>query len=164
MKTLLILRHAKSSWKQHTPTDHDRPLNNRGKRDALRMAKLVEEQAFCPALILASPAKRARLTAEAVAVRLTGSDVIRLEPRLYLASMDAIVSVLQEASDRVNCLMVVGHNPGLEELARVLTGGAEPLVTGALVNVQLPIEKWDALGVTDSGHLVGRWIPRALED
>jgi len=163
MKTLLVLRHAKSSWKDPGVTDHDRPLNSRGKRDAPRIGRMIAGQKVHPDIILSSTAKRAWRTAEAIsdAVGLPGKDVV-LDDRLYLAEPAEIVAVVRDAGSDARCVLVVGHNPGLEVLVMRLTGHAEPLPTAALAAVHLPMDSWQSLKLRAMGQLQGVWRPREL--
>lgn len=160
MKTLLILRHAKSEWDEPGVADHDRTLSPRGKRDAPRMGKHLRAKQLVPDLIICSTAKRARKTAKLVAEACGYEGEIRLEEDLYLAEADAYLDVLREAPEECQSVMVVGHNPGLEELLETLTGGAEALPTAALAQVTLPIARWQDLDGDIEGELVGLWLPR----
>ena len=163
MRTLLVLRHAKSSWKDETLTDHDRPLNKRGKRDAPRIGRLLQAKQLTPGAILSSSAKRARRTAEDVAECSAFAGRIQIEPQLYLADPATIVDVVQRAETDAQRLMVVGHNPGLEQLVAHLTGVTAPLPTAALVQIRLPIDRWSDLRLSAMGELVEAWQPRALD-
>ena len=159
MKTLLILRHAKSSWKQSGLTDHDRPLNNRGERDAPQMGRFVHRQGLRPDLIVSSTARRARSTAQAVADH-SGCDAdVQLEPDFYHAGISAIIHVLREVPDDCPRVMIVGHNPIFEEFLARLTGRCAPLPTAALARLTLPIDHWAELGTSTRGDLVGVWRP-----
>ena len=166
MKTLLVLRHAKSSWDDSALDDHERPLNARGEEDAPRMGQLAREEGLAPDLIVSSDAVRARLTAEAMADA-TGGRIL-LDARLYHASATEILAVLRsvvEHSDVENgvaTVMIVGHNPGLEQLIALLTGELEALPTAALAEIALPIERWSALDTTIRGTLIGVWRPKEL--
>ena len=162
MKTLLILRHAKSSWAVDGMPDHERPLNDRGKRDAPRMGQLLKEVELVPDAVYCSTAKRARKTATKVAKHCGFVGEIDFRESLYLAEPDAYIDVLCSQSDDVERAMVVGHNPGLEELVEVLTGQDEILPTAALVHLNLPIGRWQELEKTTSGELVNVWCPREL--
>lgn len=165
MKTLLVLRHGKSSWKDTDLEDHDRPLNKRGKKAAPQMGKLLRKEDLIPDLILSSTALRAKATAELVAEHCKYKGEILFDRRLYLADPTNIVETLQaietEAAGRV---MIVGHNPGHEELVRSLTGQDERFPTAALAHIQLPIENWKELEVSMEGALVNLWRPREIED
>jgi phosphohistidine phosphatase len=161
MKTLLILRHAKSSWDDSSLDDHERPLNPRGKKDAPRIAELAREEGLAPELIVSSDAVRAHVTAVAMADA-TGGRML-LDPRLYHATAaDILALVPTVVRDAAGTLMIVGHNPGLEELIAQLTGEWEPLPTAALVQIDLPITRWAELDATTRGTLVGVWRPREL--
>ena len=164
MKTLLVLRHAKSSWKDPAVTAHDRPLNSRGKRDAPRIGKIIAAEEVRPDIILSSTAKRARRTAEDVsdAVGLSGKAVV-LDSRLYLAEPAEIVNVVRNAGSDARCVLVVGHNPGLEVLVMRLTGHAEPLPTAAVAAVGLPMDSWRSLELKAMGQLQQVWRPRELD-
>ena len=161
LKTLLILRHAKSSWDDSALDDHERPLNARGEKDAPRMGRLARKKGLSPELIISSDAVRARLTAEEMA-NATGGQIL-LDPRLYHASAAEILAVIRSVvEDSVATVMVVGHNPGLEELIARLTGEREPFPTAALAQIRLPIERWSAPDTAIRGALVGLWRPKEL--
>ena len=162
MKTLLILRHAKSSWKDPSLADHDRPLNKRGKRDAPRMGKLLQEQDLVPERIISSTAKRARNTAKAVAKACHCEDKVELTPEFYHAGPGAYLAVLQDVPDNEQRVIVVGHNPGMEALVTHLTGRMETMPTAALAHIELPIEKWTDLDYEVQGELLHLWRPKTL--
>ena len=164
MKTLLILRHAKSSWSDSALDDHDRPLNDRGERDAPRMGELLRQRRLTPDLIISSDAVRARMTAQAVAEAAGYAGEIRLEPLLYHAAPDDIVVVLRTVPEpNAATVMVVGHNPGLEALVGQLTGERHDLPTAALAQIDLPIDSWRDLDGSTRGTLVDVWRPKELE-
>ena len=162
MKTLLVLRHAKSSWNDSALDDHERPLNERGLRDAPRMGALVREHGLRPDVVLSSDAVRARLTAEAVAEAARHAGEVLLDPRLYMACPADILSLLPTVRESAETVMIVGHNPGLEQLVEQLTGEREDLPTAALAQIELPIDLWRDLTLTTRGTLVGLWRPRDL--
>ena len=143
--------------------DHDRPLNKRGKRDTPRIGQFLKTKQFAPDAILSSSAQRARRTAEDVAEWSAFAGSVQIEPRLYLADPATIVDVVRLADLDAIRLMVVGHNPGLEQLVVRLTGVIEPLPTAALVQIQLPIDRWSNFRLSTSGQLVDAWQPRTLE-
>lgn len=118
-KTLYIARHAKSSWKDITLSDYERPLNKRGQRDAPFMANLLKEKGVSPDLILASPALRAKSTAEIYHKVLGGA--LHFDRRIYEASPMSLLYLVQEALQEHKSVMIVGHNPGLTELNEMLS-------------------------------------------
>ena len=160
MKTILILRHAKSSWKHPELSDHDRPLNKRGKREAPQMGKLIREQGLQPDIILSSTALRAQATAQVVAEKCGYEGEIHYIPDLYRADVEDILGILQRMDDSVNTAMVVGHNPELEMLLSLLTDEDEALPTAALAQVELPITSWKELTPEKRGKLVNLFTPR----
>ncbi len=162
MKSLLILRHAKSSWKVLDLADHDRPLNERGKRDAPRMGHLLRDENLVPSLVLSSTAKRARKTAAKVAQACGYEGHIQLDDRLYHADCQAWLEVLREVPEENDRVLGVGHNPDLEELLELLTGCSEAMPTAALAHVALPIASWQQLPDEPEGKLVHLWRPRDL--
>ena len=163
MKTLLVLRHAKSSWNDPALDDHERPLNERGRRDGPRMGELVREHRLTPDIIISSDAVRARRTAEAVAETAGYAGEILLDPLLYLASPPGILAVLRTVREtNAGTVMIVGHNPGLEELVAQLTGKEQDLPTAALGQIGLPIDRWRDLKVSTRGTLLGLWRPKEL--
>jgi phosphohistidine phosphatase len=164
LKNLLLFRHAKSSWADSALDDHERPLNGRGRRDAPRMGDLVRERKLLPDVIISSDALRARVTAEAVAETARVASKILLDPRLYHAAPGSIVAVLQDVPDaKARTVMIVGHNPGLEDLIARLTGEHHDMPTAALAQIGLPIVRWRDLTMSTDGTLVALWRPKELE-
>ena len=163
MKILLLMRHAKSSWDRASLADYDRPLNQRGKRDAPRMGQLVDQQDLVPDLIISSTAKRARKTAQKVAQACGYANAIEMAEELYHAAPEAWITTLHGVADHHTIVLGIGHNPGLEELVHRLTDRVETFPTAALAHVSLPIESWDHLTLQPTGTLVNLWRPRELE-
>lgn len=139
-KRLILLRHAKSSWKEAALADFDRPLSGRGKRDAPAMAQRLKQWGIRPDLILSSPAKRARKTAKIAAEELGyPGKAIRCDERLYLQGVKALLAVLTETDDRCDEVMLVGHNPDMTELAERLTGddfGEIPTAGAVVIRIE----------------------------
>jgi phosphohistidine phosphatase len=162
MKIVLILRHAKSSWSDSGLADIDRPLNKRGKRDAPRIGTLLREEDSVPDLILSSPALRARKTAEAVGESSGYEGEIEINDDFYPGDPQAYIETLQSLPDDIQSVMVVGHNPGLEELLDTLTGESAALPTAALAKVQFSIRSWLELNEEPMGQLVNLWRVRDL--
>ena len=162
MKSLLILRHAKSDWGDPGLGDQKRPLNKRGRKTAPKMGHLLREKDLLPDLVLSSSALRARTTAEMVAEASGYQGKIELLPALYAAPPEAYIAALSDLPDTLQSVMVVGHNPGLEELLQDLTGKYEPLPTAALAYVRLPIHSWAELADDAAGELVHVWRPKEI--
>lgn len=164
MRTLLVLRHAKSSWKDPDLADHDRPLNKRGKKNAPAMGKLIKKEGLTPSWIASSTALRARKTAEAAAKGSGYTGTIHYLKDLYLAHPADICAVVgRTAPESATRILIVGHNPGLEELVGALTARREPFPTGALAQIELPIESWRELSGAIQGELVHLWRPKDLD-
>jgi len=161
MKTLLIMRHAKSSWDDPGTRDHDRPLNRRGRKAAPRMGAWLVEQGLAPGRIVSSTARRALETAELVADAVGHEGALEAEAALYEAGAGAIRRVIASTPEPCSRLLVVGHNPGLADLVFELTGAAERFPTAALAQVELPIDAWHEVQAC-RGRLVGLWRPREL--
>jgi phosphohistidine phosphatase len=117
MKRLYLLRHAKSSWDDPTLADHDRPLAPRGRRAAKLIANHLRRAGIRPELVLCSPSRRTRETLERVAPSLGKSAEARIEPRIYAASPATLLEALHEVPDEVESVVLIGHNPGIQELA-----------------------------------------------
>jgi len=128
MKSLYLLRHAKSSWDDPTMHDFDRPLNARGIRAAKFMGEMMNERGFVPDLTLCSPSTRTRMTVEL----LDCEAPIVFDDRIYEASLGDLVAVLEDHQNSADALLIVCHNPGIESLIRHLTGKIEPIPTAAL--------------------------------
>lgn len=164
MKSLLILRHAKSSWGNATLGDFERPLNERGQEDAPRMGQLLKQHELTPHLIISSSAERALTTAEAVALASGYEAKIEVTRKLYLAGPEMYLQILRQMGGSHERVMVVGHNPGVEELVELLTGEFSRMSTAALAHVSLPISQWTALREGVRGKLLSVWTPRNGED
>jgi phosphohistidine phosphatase len=164
MKTLLLLRHAKSSWKEQDLPDHDRPLNKRGKNDAPRMGKLLKDEDLIPDLIVSSTAVRAKKTAELVAKACKYKGKIVLDHSLYGAEPGAYIKILEGLSDKHMVALVVGHSPSVEEAVGLLTGSLDVIMpTCALAQISLPIQDWAELKKQKiKGKLLKVWKPKEL--
>ena len=147
MKTLYILRHAKSSWDNPLLADFERPLNKRGLDAAPMIGEIIYKNRFNPELILSSPAKRAKQTA--VLVREVGAikPEIRYDERIYEASPQTLVQIISELGEESDSSLLVGHNPGLEGLIRFLTGETQTMPTAALAVIDLNVENWAEITV-----------------
>jgi phosphohistidine phosphatase len=163
VKTLLVLRHAKSDWADSSLDDRERPLNARGRRDAPRMGDLLRDVQLVPDLIITSDAVRAHSTALAVAEAAGYARDIAVDPRLYLASPEDIAAVLNTLPNaNAATVMIVGHNPGVTDLLYLLTGEQHDMPTAALAQLTLPIEEWGELDASTRATLVDLWAPKEL--
>jgi phosphohistidine phosphatase len=168
VKKLLLLRHAKSSHRDSSIADHDRPLASRGQRAAEAMAVHMREHGVEPALVLCSSAVRARQTLDGVAPGLGPSPEVRVESELYELSAAGLLGRLQRIPDAVPSTMLIGHNPAIERLALDLANGGADLAklarkypTGALAILEFG-GTWSALDA-DRARLVAFVRPRDLE-
>ena len=162
-RRLLVLRHAKSSWAESHIDDWDRPLNDRGRRDAPNVGRLLRRLSLVPDFIISSDAVRAETTARLVAEAAGYTGPIVLAPSLYHAAPGAIIDVLREApAPDARAIMIVAHNPGLEDLVSQLTGDHVSLPTAALVNLALPVQDWSGLEQTTDATLIDIWRPAEL--
>lgn len=181
--TLLLMRHAKSDWSRPGLTDHERPLNPRGRRDAPRMGRFLRENGLAPAAALCSTALRARETAEAV-LRAAGAESVpvRWSRDLYGAAPGEIFRQVREAAAELAAaelggsaspLLVVAHNPGMEDLAARCGRGqraegpggiAAPFPTAALAVVRCPVASWEDLPAPEETTVTRSVRPRELEE
>jgi phosphohistidine phosphatase len=147
MKTLYLVRHAKSSWKYPKLDDFERPLNKRGRRDAPLMGKVLKKLKVAPDLIISSPANRAAMTVRIIADKINYPlDKIRYRENLYEFSEDALMDVIENIHDSANQVMLVGHNPALTGLANTI--GDQPvsnIPTSGICCVALDISSWTEL-------------------
>jgi phosphohistidine phosphatase len=143
-RQLTLIRHAKSSWDDAGVKDRDRPLNERGERDAPLMGRRLQARGARPTLILTSPALRARRTAQIIAREIGyPQEFLQREDDLYLASPDEMVAVIARQDSSFRDLIVCGHNPGLTELANRLTGaGIDNVPTAGVVVIGLDLKSW----------------------
>jgi phosphohistidine phosphatase len=168
VRTVLLLRHGKSSWSDSTLADIDRPLAPRGERASRKLAKYIRRKRIRPALVLCSPSLRTRQTLEAVEASLGKRSAVEVVPQLYGASEQELLEQLKALPESVSSVMLIGHNPGLHNLALVLASqGAdlprleEKFPTGALATLVVRSEGWTALG-RGVAELVDYVVPRQL--
>jgi phosphohistidine phosphatase len=170
-KTLLLLRHAKSSWADPALADRDRPLAGRGRRAAELIGRYLQDHGISPKLVLCSPARRAQDTLAIVRPRL-GADVeVRIDDAIYTADADDVLQRLHAVPNTIASVLVVGHNPALHDLGAALAGDGDhaPLAqlrakfpTGALAMLDLGNADRPALRAGQA-HLTGLLLPRHLE-
>ena len=144
MKKLIVIRHAKSSWDDHTLADFDRPLNKRGERDAPRMGKRLKEKRIIPDALLTIPATRAITTCKKIAETLgCPLTALKTDERLYHAGEETILKVVQELNDKHDLVLLFGHNPGLTDFVnRLLNENIDNIPTCGVVSCLLPTDKW----------------------
>lgn len=156
---LYVMRHAKSRWDQAGTPDHERGLNGRGKRDALAMGAQLMRRGMMPQWILCSTAKRARATAKRLQRAADTRLCIRYHDALYAATAQDCLTLLRDIDEEVQRAMLIGHNPGLEELVAQLTQRAVTLQTACIAVIALPIESWGQLDRSTRGVLVNELQP-----
>lgn len=160
-RELLLLRHAKSDWGEAGLADHERPLNPRGLRDAPRMGAWLRKQGWLPDELLSSPARRARQTLGLLAAEFDGPAIApRQDPRIYDATLSDLLAALADC--RGQRVLLVGHNPGLEELAGHLLGSSAPreMPTCCLLRIALPGD-WSQLAA-GCGQSLAQQLAREL--
>ena len=152
MKTLFVLRHAKSSWDNPDWSDFERPLNSRGLDAARFIGALIYERNLQPEIIVSSPAKRAKQTAVLVKELGRIDKPVAYDERIYEASPLTLFNLLREFEDKYKSVLMVGHNPGFENIVRMLTGETVTMPTAALAKINLAAAKWSDLE-TGAGDL-----------
>jgi phosphohistidine phosphatase len=168
MKKLLLMRHAKSSWKDPELEDQDRPLNARGRKAVGRIGKYLKDSNLEPSIVLCSSAVRARQTLELLQPALPDSATVKIEPRLYSASSKELMTRLRRLSQRTPLVLIVGHNPAIQDLVLTLVSDdarsdelRRKFPTAALAVVDAPIEEWKQLG-PGKASLVDFVTPKGL--
>jgi len=162
MKTLLLMRHAKSSWANEGTPDFQRPLNNRGERDAPRIGAWMQENGHCPEVLFSSTSTRTRETAALFLPELRPAPSVEYFDDLYHADVPTLTRVIQKADSQIESLMVLAHNPGMEQLISSLKGKFEELPTSALAVFQLDILGWDTFSEGSKAMLLGYVTPHDL--
>jgi phosphohistidine phosphatase len=162
VKILFLLRHAKSSWKDQSLPDFERPLKNRGKQAADRLGRHLKHELIVPELVLSSPALRARETIERVAKAAKWDVEIRFDQRIYEAGGLRLLEVISQIENERKTALLVGHNPGVEELLMLLTGESKKVPTATLMKLELKSSKW-ANAADKRARLAWLIKPRDLE-
>lgn len=160
MKTLYVLRHAKSDWGDASLADFERPLNERGRKAAPKMGEFMRENGFVPDLIVSSPAARARQTAELVKEAGKFDAEIRFEPGIYEAGLGDLIEIVSGIENSCEKLLIVGHNPGFEHLVGSLTGDYQVMPTATLAEIEMEIENWSE--ITRGGKLKNLFKPKEI--
>jgi phosphohistidine phosphatase len=169
MKTLTLLRHAKSSWNDPIARDFDRPLNGRGRRAARTMGREMRAQGLEFDRVLASPAVRVVQTLDDVTDGYGRSLQPEFDRRIYLATPEALLELVHETDDSASALLIVGHNPGLERLALLLSGAGDlrsemevKYPTATLTQITFPVDHWSEV-VEGIGTIARFTRPRDLD-
>ncbi len=164
MKTLILLRHAKSSWKDPYLSDHDRPLNKRGKRDAPLMARVYKRHFSSPDLILCSSSERTKATANAFIQELgIGVEKLEYERGLYHADAFEMLRIISLVDSGVNTLLVIGHNPGITILANVFKPGlTQNIPTCGMAAFRKPGDSWLDFTSKEDVDCIGYFAPKLI--
>lgn len=162
MKTVLLMRHAKSSWKDPDLTDHDRPLNKRGKRDAPRMGNLLNIEELVPDAIYSSTAKRAVSTVKKILSTCNFEGEVTYLRSLYHGGPDDFFEILVNLPDEIQIVMLVGHNPDMEYFLDLTCDVQEHLPTAAIAVITFAIDNWSDITYEEEGNLAHLWKPREL--
>jgi len=160
MRTLFLLRHAKSSWKNEDLADFDRPLAGRGRKASETIGRFLKEKEISFDLVLSSPAVRARETIDLIlrAAKLRAD--LRYDERIYEAPASRLIDVISQIENEHKTVVLVGHNPGMAELLQVLTGETDEFPTATLAKIVFKNSKWTEV-VTKKGTL--EWVVRPKE-
>ncbi len=162
MKKLILMRHAKSSWDHPALSDHQRPLNKRGRRDAPRMGAFLKEQGVEIDAILCSTAQRTRETLALFLEEFAFEGEPQFLEQLYHADLRDYLAILAELPDNAETAMLIGHNPIMAGALDFFTDSYEPFPTAAIAYIEFDIESWDALIENYEGKLLGYWIPKGI--
>ena len=162
MKTLFLLRHAKSSWKDGALNDFERPLKNKGLGDAQLVGKLIRQRELSFDLIISSPAERARQTTQLVAMSAGLQAELRFDERVYEAGMRRLLTLITRLENTANTVLLVGHNPGLEELLKTLTGEVHTMSTASLAGIEFDVDEWSQVKAR-TGKLTLFLTPKELK-
>jgi phosphohistidine phosphatase len=163
MRTLYLLRHAKSSWNDASLRDFDRPLKERGREAAKQIGKHLASEKLNRPVVICSPALRTRETASLVGESLGLSVEGNYDDRIYEASLRDLLQVISEISDDNHVVILIGHNPGVEELLAYLTGEARRMPTCALAKIRLDVASWKDVK-EDEGSLEWFITPKELPE
>ncbi len=162
MKTLFLLRHAKSSWAEAGQPDFARPLNERGQKAAPLIGRFMRKQNLQFDLILSSPATRARETSTLVVKAGKLQCELRYDERIYAANVACLLEIMSQIEESAGTVLIVGHNPGMEELVLNLANETHHMPTAAFACITLDIEKWSKTR-EGSGHLEWLVTPKEID-
>jgi phosphohistidine phosphatase len=163
MKTLYLLRHAKSSWKDDTLDDFERPLKKKGLGDAQLVGKVIRQREIGLDLVISSSAERARQTTQLVLMSADKQVELKFDERLYEAGMRRLLTLISRLDNQANSVMLVGHNPGFEELLKTLTGETHTMPTAALAGIEFDVDDWSQVKAR-TGRLTLFLTPKDLKN
>jgi len=168
-KKLFLMRHAKSSWDDPKLDDHERPLTTRGRKAAAGMAGYIRDKKIAPDVILCTSAVRARETLELLRAELPNTPTVKIEPKLYPATSEDLLRRIRRLSPRASSVLVIGHNPAMQELVLSLASRGPELdsvrkkfPTSALAILEARVDRWGALA-PEGAALVGFVTPKKLK-
>lgn len=160
MLHLYLLRHAKSGWDDASQPDFERPLANRGRKDCALLGEFIQEKGIDFDLVLVSTAVRTRETIELIRERAKFRGEVRYDDRIYEATVSQLLEIISQIDNDRESVLLVGHNPGIEELLALLTGEQQGMTTANLAKTKLEATKWSA-SLANKGTL--EWIVRPKE-
>src|SRR3569832_6985 len=160
MLTLCLLRHAKSSWDGASQPDHERPLANRGREACALIGEFIQEKGIDFDLVLVSTAVRTRETIELIKARAKFRGEVRYDERIYEATVSQLLEIISHIDNDRESVLLVGHNPGIEELLALLTGEQQRVTTANFAKLILKATKWSG-SLANKGTL--EWIFRPIE-
>ncbi len=164
MKKLFIIRHAKSSWKDFSLDDFDRPLNKRGKLNAPFMGEILKEKNVVPDIIISSPALRAKTTAKIIAKKVKYSQKIIFKKDIYEIGESAIEKILKKLDDENSVVFLFGHNPDLNMLAEEYVGFDENISTCGIVEIEFDCKRWKDISSENAKFISFDYPKRYKED
>lgn len=162
MKTVLLMRHAKSSWDESGLADHDRSLNKRGKKDAPLMGKFLADLDLIPDMIMSSTAKRARLTVDGFLEACPFEGEVVYTRELYHAGVEDYLELIQGLPENAGCVMLVGHNPGMEYFLEIVCEENEHIPTAAIAHILFEVNRWPDIDSDSFGVMENLWRPKEL--
>ncbi len=164
MKTLLLMRHGKSSWNDGKLDDHERPLKTSGRKDSQCIAKTLLANELIPDKIFCSSALRAKETAEILRETLDYQGAIIFSDDLYMAEPQDFIKILRTVGGQAEMVMILAHNPGLEAYLQIIDGDVESLPAGGLGYLMLAVDDWQEVSLETMGDLVDIWKPKAIKE
>jgi len=163
MKKLYLIRHAKSSWKDDSLSDFERPLNKRGKNDAPLMGKFLKKKNIMPDYILSSPAGRAKRTAKIIAKEIGFSKKIKYDEDVYEATTSTLFDIIKSFDEDYDDVFLFGHNPSFSMLAEMLSNDyVENIPTGGIYCISFNVSQWDKIK-KQSGKTENFWFPKMFK-